>query len=94
MDQHRLGNLFHRWFQVSVASFTFQRMSSDSSSHASRSDAVSLTLKPLTGLTPVLGSTVDTESFPSTLDSPRAYMTRHAPDTPMVPKLRRVVGPS
>ena len=71
-------------------------MSSDSSSHASRSDAISLTHEPSTGLAPTTGLTVEeqctTEFFPSKLISPRAFMTIHAPDTPVVPKLSDVLS--
>ena len=96
MAQRRLGNLFHRWFQCSVAYLTFQRMPCDFSSHASRSDAVSLTHEPSTVFTPTTGLTAveqcTTEFSPSNLVSLRAYKIRYAPDTPMVPKLSDVLS--
>ena len=71
-------------------------MSSDSSSHASRSDAVSLTHEPSAGFAPTTGPTVvkqhTTEFLPSSPVSLKASITRHAPETSMVPKLSDVLS--
>lgn len=64
-------------------------MSSNSSSLASRSDAVSLKSEPSTDLAPVTGLTAD-EQFANEncllgLATPTECMARKAPDTPLVP---------
>ena len=78
-------------------------MSSDSHSHASCSDAMSLTREPPSGSVPTLGSSLrqhTTEKLPSGIVSFQADETRLVPEAPIVPRfsdvpldLRELYGP-
>lgn len=64
-------------------------MSRDSISFASRSDAVFLQVEPSIVLASVTGLTVDKhfvhKKFPSDLVAPPKFLSRTAPDTPLLP---------
>lgn len=76
------------WFQVSAICLTFPRMSSDLSSLASRSDAVSLKTGPSIRLASATGLTADKHpvnekglSYPV---APTEFVARNASDTPLL----------